>query len=360
MRTVLSDRGEISVAAGEGLWLEAAEVERATGWTPKPEGLCRGELCLPLLAAERRGTRTDAAAVWRRLGHPVLHDASGEAWVLGTAAASRKDALAGLVAPDFTLPDVAGAPHTLSELRGNKVFLATWASWCGCRFDLAPWQALYAELKHRRFMVVAVAMETRGAEHARQWIEQAKAEYWCLIDVDHRVAELYGMVNVPQAVWIDEQGRIVRPTETAGSTDHFRRMDLKTRTMAPDDQQARLAARQLYFDAVKDWVLSGQHALPADAARRGLPEITPAIAAAHAHFRLGTWLRRHGKSEEGDRHLAEASRLHPDSWNMWRQAADLQEVGRASSPEFWQRVRALGARPYYAPPEIPGFPQGLA
>ena len=80
-------------------------------------------------------------------------------------------------------------------------------------------------------MVVAVAEESRGAEHARPWIEQAKPKYWCLIDDDHRVADLYGMVNVPQAVWIDEAGRIVRPPETAGSTDHFRLMDRTTRTL---------------------------------------------------------------------------------------------------------------------------------
>ena len=58
------------------------------------------------------------------------------------------------------------------------------------------------------------------------------------------------------------------------------------------------------------------------------------------------WLRRHGNAAEGDAHLAEASRLHPDSWNMWRQAADLDEVGKASGEAFWQRVQALGDRPY--------------
>ena len=46
-------------------------------------------------------------------------------------------------------------------------------------------------------------------------------------------------MNVPQAIWIDEQGRIVRPPETAGSTDHFRRMDLKTKTMSAEDQAER-------------------------------------------------------------------------------------------------------------------------
>ncbi len=53
----------------------------------------------------------------------------GETWVLGAGAQQRNDALAGLTAPDFTLPDLAGTPHTLSALRGKKVFLCTWASW---------------------------------------------------------------------------------------------------------------------------------------------------------------------------------------------------------------------------------------
>jgi hypothetical protein len=218
------------------------------------------------------------------------------------------------------------------------------------------WQQLFASLQDRSFMIVAVAEAARGADACRPWVEQAASTYWSLIDADGVVAELYAMVNVPNAVWIDESGRIVRGPENAGSTDHFRRMDLATRTMAPEDQAARLAARAAYLDAVKDWVLTGRHALLPDAARRQLPPITPAIALGNAHFRLGTWLRRHGRAAEGDRHLAEASRLHPDSWIIWRQAADLQQAGKASGPEFWARVQALGDKPYYPPPDLPAAP----
>lgn len=214
------------------------------------------------------------------------------------------------------------------------------------------WQALYDELKDEGFMVVAVAEESRGAEHARPWIEQAKSAYWQLIDTDHRLGDLYNLVNVPQAIWIDEQGRIVRPPETAGSTDHFRRMDIETRTMTAEDQAERLAVRQAYLDAVREWVRTGRHALPADAARARLPRVTPEIAEAHARFRLGVWLRAHGDAIEGDRQMSTASSLHPDSWSMWRQAADLDEVGRASGPDFWKRVKALGDRPYYPPPKL--------
>ena len=63
-------------------------------------------------------------------------------------------------------------------------------------------------------MVLAVALETGGAAAARPWVEAARPTYPCLIDERHLVAELYGMVNVNSAVWIDESGRIVRPTES--------------------------------------------------------------------------------------------------------------------------------------------------
>lgn len=217
------------------------------------------------------------------------------------------------------------------------------------------WQQLFDSLKTENFMIVAVAEESRGAEAARPWIEQAAPSYWCLIDQDHRLAALYGMVNVPQCVWIDPTGRIVRGPETTGSTDHFRQKDPTTGTISPELQAARAAARVSYMDAVRDWVLTDRHALHDDAARAALPQVTPEIALAHAHFRLGVWLRRHDKPEEADEHLAQASRLHPDSWNMWRQAADLEAVGNASGEAFWQRVEALGGRPYYPPPDLPGF-----
>jgi hypothetical protein len=211
---------------------------------------------------------------------------------------------------------------------------------------------MFDSLDGENFIIVAVAEESRGAEQARPWIEQAQTTYLNLIDVEHRVASLYGMVNVPQCVWIDEAGRIVRPPETAGSTDHFRSMDRTTRTLAPELAAARAQARTDYVQAVRDWVRTGRHALPQDAARSKLPRITPEIALAHAHFRMGVWLRRHDRGEEAGQHFAEASRLHPDSWNMWRQAADLDEVGGAGGAAFWARVQALGERPYYPPPEL--------
>jgi hypothetical protein len=129
MVAVLTDWGEFTIAADDGLRVSPADAETITGWTLKPEGMCRDELCVPLAEDLHQAGTVDLAGFWRVLGHPVVSDEGGEVWVLGTAAESRATALAGLEAPDFTLPDLAGVPHRLSELRGKKVFLATWASW---------------------------------------------------------------------------------------------------------------------------------------------------------------------------------------------------------------------------------------
>ena len=126
MAIVLTERGEMSLAATDGLWLSSGDAERATGWTLKPEGMCQDEMCVPMPV---RDGRVDVAAFWRRLDRPVLSDAARGTWVLGAGAEQRNNAMAGLMAPDFTLPDVSGMPHTLSALRGSKVFLCTWASW---------------------------------------------------------------------------------------------------------------------------------------------------------------------------------------------------------------------------------------
>ena len=84
---------------------------------------------------------------------------------------------------------------------------------------------MYESVKDHDFIVIAVAQESRGEETAREFIEAADPSYVCLIDEQHQVADLYNMVNVPNAVWIDENGVIVRPSETAGSHDSFRSMN---------------------------------------------------------------------------------------------------------------------------------------
>ena len=118
---------------GGDLWVSPGELEAATGWVVKPEGLCKGEVCVPVASGKAaplaRGGAINVAGFWRHLGHPVAHDEAGETWVLGSSAVDRATALQSLEAPDFVLPDLAGQRIALSQYRGKKVLLATWASW---------------------------------------------------------------------------------------------------------------------------------------------------------------------------------------------------------------------------------------
>jgi len=129
MTTILTESDEFTVDAANGLWLTAADAARVTGWTLKPEGMCRDEQCVPLPSTAIGAGRVDVEALWRRLGNPVLCAEDRATWVLGAGADDRNAALAGLMAPDFTLPDLSGTRRTLSHLRGKKVLLVTWASW---------------------------------------------------------------------------------------------------------------------------------------------------------------------------------------------------------------------------------------
>ena len=215
------------------------------------------------------------------------------------------------------------------------------------------WQALYDELRAMNFVVISVALDSGGPAKTEQWIRAAKATYPCLIDERHVTAELYGVVNVSSAVWIDESGRIVRPAETAGTSDAFRtQLDRTTKQMSPEGMAERERVREAYLHALRDWAAAGPaspYALPEDEARRRLPFPAADHALAAVNFRLGQYLHARGHAQGAAPYLAEARRLHPESWSYRRQTWELEEPGKAGGPEFWAAVDALGEKPYYSP-----------
>ena len=209
------------------------------------------------------------------------------------------------------------------------------------------WQRLYNELKDHGFVVITVAMDSRGASSARGPIKRAKASHPSLIDTGHLVADLYNMVNVPQAVWIDEDGRIVRPTEVSGAALSFNIAKMR-----------RL--RKLYLGAIRDWVRNGEsseYVFDAEQARSHLPTFTEEIALAHANFHLGQALWEAGNKEEGAAFLERAVELNPDSWNFFRQMKNLQNILGSGGPEFMLRARKYrkDGHVYYPRPDMPGM-----
>ena len=103
----------------------ADELERHTGWELKPEGLCKGDTCIPV--AERAADNSlDVEVLARALRAPVVHDGVRDLWCVGPPAGRALDSAQ---APDLVLPDLDGNSFALRSLRGQKVFLLAWASW---------------------------------------------------------------------------------------------------------------------------------------------------------------------------------------------------------------------------------------
>ena len=103
----------------------------ALGWELHEGTLCNDAMCVPLPAGSllAAGGPFDLTEIARALDRPLAVDVGERAAYLGASARERADALASLIAPDFTLPDLAGRPHSLAEHRGKKVLLVVWASW---------------------------------------------------------------------------------------------------------------------------------------------------------------------------------------------------------------------------------------
>lgn len=93
---------------------------KETGWEIKPQGACKGDVCVPLPAVF--GVESTA----ERLGMALVHDTEHGVWAVGPESLNGR-ALVTAQAPDLTLKDLAGQDFQLSSLRGQKVVLVAWA-----------------------------------------------------------------------------------------------------------------------------------------------------------------------------------------------------------------------------------------
>src|SRR5947209_16017764 len=178
--------------------------------------------------------------------------------------------------------------------------------------DLPVWQGLFQELGAKGFVPIAVAFDSGGNAAAEPWIKAANPTYPSLIDRRHIVAELYDMVNVPTAVWIDERGKIVRPSEPAGVTDAFRKMDRTNFSIPTDAMNELQSKRKAYLDALRDWVAKGaasHFALNQDEVLRRMHTPDESDVRAAANFRLGEYLFEQGHADAAKKYFEEAKRL---------------------------------------------------
>src|SRR4051812_14828458 len=101
------------------LVVDETEFSQRTGWQVKPEGACKGEVCVPLPESARKSDgRLDLSVIADRLGMPLVRDDAAGLWALGPETDVTGKALTTAVAPDVTLPDADGNPFNLSSLAG--------------------------------------------------------------------------------------------------------------------------------------------------------------------------------------------------------------------------------------------------
>jgi len=200
---------------------------------------------------------------------------------------------------------------------------------------------VYQDLKDSGLEIVAVAQDTGGEAAAGRFYDAAKATFTALVDVQHTVSSLYNMVNVPTAVWIDEEGRILRHDEDAYS---------KSYTMG-----SMKFGNDVYRPAIYDWVKNGaqsQYVMDREQAIARIPKRSAQEALAEPTFKLGVWFHLAGDGDRANKYWDEAQKLNPASWNYHRQ--DWSFLERDETMKNWlAKFRALGDKPYYRPLELP-------
>jgi hypothetical protein len=204
---------------------------------------------------------------------------------------------------------------------------------------------------------VTIALDTGGIEAAREWIEAAQPEHPSLIDQAHVVDELFGVVNVPSGIWIDEDGTIVRPPEPAFAARPPGLDDEIPADATPEEAERRREVNKLrieskkYVAALRDWVARGAaspYALSRqEVLRRSRPRPIEEAAAA-AYFELGQYLYRHGHVDEAIVHFSAAHRLQPHNWTYKRQAWKLDDGPiKHYNGDFFTDVKQIGFENFY-------------
>ena len=208
------------------------------------------------------------------------------------------------------------------------------------------WQELRDELAPKGFELVTVGLDTLGAQGCGHFIEATSRSHPELLDTHHLLASRFGVVNIPSAFWVNEEGNIVRPPEPAPAPPVERAPG--PRPDGPVPERFRLMAREAkkipndaaeYHLALRDWVENGEESSfalsPNEVLKRSRPRST-AVALGHAHFELASHLEVNGDHEGAVAHFREAHRLVPDSWTFRRQAWSLEGGPEGPFARFWQ------------------------
>ena len=308
---------------GDDVVLDRAAVLEATGWEVKDHGLCRDDVCRPARLGDSL-TLSDLAGL---LGRPLALEIEDELAVAVLGEPGGTTTRRGALSPELNLTDADGGMVDVTR-RGRKTLVVAWSTWCGCRYELPAWHALADELEPLGLDLVAVALDD-DTERVKHFT--SKAGLPAVLDPDHRLSDVFGVVNVPSTIWLDEEGRVVKAPTIAPGDDQF------------NEYTEVEAAR--HHDALRAW-MKGEEA-PAES------EDTDAdddLRAARAERRLAAWLHAHDRPDAARRHYDAAVALAPLDFSIRRSSMR----HRGENPfgeeffELWEEWSAAG-RPGYTP-----------
>jgi hypothetical protein len=210
---------------------------------------------------------------------------------------------------------------------------------------------------------VTVALDT-DVEAARPYHEAAYPTHPSLVDPAHVMVELFGMTNAPFAIWIDEDGTIVRPAEVAFAPRQPRDEGQDQSSLIaqlPERQRkiieemtTNMSDTDRYAAAVRDWADNAGESRyvlsEGEVIARSRPR-PPEFGLAAAHFELAQHLHRAGFPRDAVPHFQEAHRLDPTNWSYHREALSLVDPawGQVYERDMLSEVEAVGAQTFYPP-----------
>lgn len=263
---------------------------------------------------------------------------------------------AGSFAPHFTLKTLDGKPVSLTDYRGRRVLINSWASWCGCRNDLPAWQAFYQKHRDHNFEILSVAVDVQGAKVVRPFVEKADVTFTVAVDEADVLGRAFGLKLTPVSILVDELGiiraqgggprkdfleqvetvireplsKVSTPIQTSHASDSVAELEKRV-AASPQDWRARtelaerLVAENNLEAATKQL----------DAARRLKPDH------ADLYFLNGRVLLRQGKSEEALEQFRKARELDPQNWRIRKQIWAIENPDKfytARNPDYrWQK-----------------------
>ena len=200
---------------------------------------------------------------------------------------------------------------------------------------------MHAELSPYGFTVITIALD-QDPEKVRPFIEKAHPTHPSLIDTEWAFADLYNIVNVPEALWIDEHGRIVRPNDAVYVTGEYRRGGTG---VDPAVHRAR----------IRGWVKEGTGAMDPAEIRRLQRLPNPDHQLARAEFSLGVWLVRHVSRGAAEPHFVRAGELAPEDFTIRRGSMPFRGLNWAGEP-FINMVREWREKGHYYYEILPDEP----